>query len=387
VFGIGLFAFAPHPPPVPTHVTNPADLKAYLNRLVASGDPPGLSVVVVKGGQVVYLQAFGLADGPHGIAAAPDTVYHWWSMTKIPTAIAILQLQEQGRLSLDDPVQKYLPWFKVTYPSSDHPAITLRHLLQHSSGLPDIVPAIISWVHFDDTGRDQTALVKKFLPRYQALKFTPGQKAVYSNLNYMLLGAVIEAVSGQSYESYLTDHILHPLGMAQTGFVYSSSMAAHQAAGTLPVAHYYTPMLPFLVDTRTLIREGQGRLFWFRKFYIDVTPSTGLIGPVTDVARLMLAYLNGGKLDETTLLTPTSIAQMTRTAPIDGHGLGWFVGTNPARFYLEHPGGGPGFATIMRLYPDEGLGVAVLANGTDLNYAGLAGLLAGIRPDVWARRS
>jgi D-alanyl-D-alanine carboxypeptidase len=381
VIGIGLFIYAPHPPATPKQATRPADLEAYLNRLVAAGSPPGLSVVVVKNEQVVYSRSFGMADRPHGIAAAPETVYHWWSMTKIPTAIAILQLQEQGCLNIDDPVQKYLPWFDVTYPPGDRPAITLRSLLQHSSGLPDVVPAIIGWVHSDDAGRDQTGLVKKYLPEYKTLKFRPGEKAVYSNLNYMLLGAVIEAVSGQSYESYMVDHILRPLGMTHTAFVYSPAMTEHAAAGTLPVVHYYTPMLPFLLDTRMLIREGQGKLFWFKKFYIDVTPSTGLIGPAPDVARLMLAYLNGGTLDGASILKPETIALMTRTAPIDGRGLGWIVNSDSGRLYLEHPGGGPGFATIMRLYPDENLGVAVLANGTDLNYSSMAGLLAGLHPE------
>lgn len=88
----------------------------------------------------------------------------------------------------------------------------------------------------------------------------------------------------------------------------------------------------------------------------------------------MQAYLNGGEA----LLSPASLTLMTQTAPIDGHGLGWFVSRDPNNFYLEHTGGGPGFATFMRLYPERGLGVALLANGTDLDYAGLANLLAAI---------
>jgi CubicO group peptidase (beta-lactamase class C family) len=378
VLGIGLYAFAPHPPAVPKQVNSQTELEAYFDRLVESGSPPGLSVVVVKNGQVIYNRAFGMADGPHGVAATPETVYHWWSMTKIPTAIAILQLQEKGLLSIDDAVVKYLPWFEVVYPSADSPVISIRNLLQHSSGLPDVVPAIIGWVHTDDAGRDQTALVKKFLPEYKTLKFKPGEKAVYSSLNYMVLGAVIEAVTGQSYESYITENILQPLGMFQTGFVYSPTMAEHEAAGTLPVVHFYTPLLPALLDTNVLIRERQGKMFWFKRVYIDATPSTGLIGPAPDVARLMLAYLNHGTLDDASVLNPESVALMTETAPLDGHGLGWFVSQNPNTFYLEHTGGGPGFATLMRLYPEKGLGVAILANGTDLDYSGLAGLLAGM---------
>jgi CubicO group peptidase (beta-lactamase class C family) len=385
ILGIGLYAFAPHSPATPKQVRDQAELETYLNRLVASGNPPGLSVVVVKDGQMIYNRAFGLSDTPRQMAATPETVYHWWSMTKIPTAIAILQLQEKGLLNLDDSVVQHLPWFEVVYPSAGSqpalaPVITLRHLLQHSSGLPDAIPAIFGWVHSDDAGRNQTELVRKFLPQYNKLKSIPGEKAAYTNWGYLVLGAVIEAVSGQSYESYITENILQPLSMSQTGFVYSPAMAAHEAMGSLPVVHVYTPMLPFLVDTKTLIREWQGQFFWFNRIYIDVTPSTGLIGSAPDVARLMLAYLNGGTLDGASILTPESVALMTNTPPVDQVcGLGWHMGQGPADArYIEHTGGGPGFATLMRLYPEKNLGVALLANGTNLDYAGLANLLASL---------
>jgi D-alanyl-D-alanine carboxypeptidase len=375
-----LYTFAPHPPATPKSVKTQAELEAYLNQLVASGSPPGLSVAIVKDGKLVYNRAFGMADGPRGVAATPETVYHWWSMTKIPTAIAILQLQEKGLLKLDDPVIQHLPWFEVIYPTANSPAITLRHLLQHSSGLPDVVPAIFGWIHTDEAGRNQTELVRKFLPQYNKLNAVPGVKAAYSNFNYMVLGAVIEAVSGQSYETYIVDNILAPLGMSQTGFAYSPAMSAHEAAGSLPVVHLYTPMLPFLMDTKALIRERENKFFWFNRVYIDVTPSTGLIGSAPDVGRLMLAYLNQGTLDGVSILTPESVALMTNTPPVDGVcGLGWHVGQDPTDARdLEHTGGGPGFATLMRVYPEKGLGVALLANGTALDYAGLADLLAGV---------
>ena len=117
LLAVVVLAFAPHPPKVPSRVDNKAELEAHLNRLVASGNPPGLSVTVVKDGKIVYNRAFGYADGPKGTLATPETVYHWWSMTKIPTAIAIMQLQERGKLHLDDSVTQHLSWFKAVYPS------------------------------------------------------------------------------------------------------------------------------------------------------------------------------------------------------------------------------------------------------------------------------
>ncbi len=374
----GLYAFAPHPPSTPKRIKNTAEMESFFNQLVESGSPPGISVVVVKSGKLVYNHAFGYNDKPHGVKSTPDTIYHWWSMTKIPTALAIMQLQEQGKIKLDDAVVKYLPWFEVNYPSSESPVISIRNLMQHSSGLPDTMPSMISWVHYDDTTRNQTGVVKKYLPKFNTLKFEPGEKAVYSNFNYMVLGALIEAVSRQTYEAFIIDNILQPLGMTQTDFVYTPGLAEHEASGTLPIVHLYTPLLPMLLDMNALVYESQGKLLWLNRVYIDATPSTGLIGSAPDVARLMMAYLNRGILDGKRILSPESISLMTETSPMDGHGLGWSVGkTNRTRF-IEHTGGGPGFATEMRLYPDEELGIAILANGTDLDRSGVVDLLASM---------
>jgi CubicO group peptidase (beta-lactamase class C family) len=182
VVSVGLYAAAPHAPATPKQAMDTAELEAYLDRLVASGNPPGLSVAVVRDGEVVYENAFGYADGPRNIKATPETVYHWWSMTKIPTAIAILQLQEQGKLDLDDAVTKHLPWFDVKVLSTESQAITVRHLLQHSAGLPDPIPAMIGWVHYRNQTFEQTAVLKKYMPEFNTLEFEPGTQAVYSNL-------------------------------------------------------------------------------------------------------------------------------------------------------------------------------------------------------------
>lgn len=394
VTGGVLYAAAPHSPKTPVTAKNIAELETFLTQLVASGNPPGLSIVVVKDGKLVYNRAFGLADGPKQIAATPETVYHWWSMTKIVTAIAVLQLHEQQRLNIDDPVVDYLPGFQVKAPTGSQP-ITLRHLLNHSSGLPDPIPAMIGWVHYSDELVNQSALVNHHLPQYNQLNFAPGSKATYTNLGYMVLGAVIEAVSGQSYEAYVSEHILRPLGMTQTDFLYTPAMRGHEASGSQPVVHLFTPLLPFFLDTGALIRERAGRVLWLNQVYIDASPPSGLIGPAPDVARLLLAYLNEGELDGMRILAQQSVALMTGASHVLGegpnmaaytnghHGLGWYVIPESQRRRLQHDGAGPGFATTMRLYPEAELGIAILANGADLDRDGLADRLAQID---WAAR-
>ena len=192
----------------------------------------------------------------------------------------------------------------------------------------------------------------------------------------MVLGAIIEAVAVQPNEAYITQNILKPLGMSCTSFVYTSEIAEHEAAGTLPVVHFYTPLLPFLLDTNALVHERQGKLLWLNRVYIDVTPSTGLIEPSTDVARFMIAYLNQGNLDGKPIFSPKSVSAMNETTPLDGRGLGWLIEDRQGLRLIEHSGGGPGFATIMRLYPGNNLGIVILSNGTDLDRDGLADLLA-----------
>jgi CubicO group peptidase (beta-lactamase class C family) len=178
--------------------------------------------------------------------------------------------------------------------------------------------------------------------------------------------------------------------MMQTGFLYTPAQRPHEASGSQPVVHLYTPLLPFLLDPGALIRQRSGRTLWLNRVYIDPLPSSGLIGSAPDVARLLLAYLNEGELDGVRILSPQSVALMTHGSQLPGegpnmatyehgqHGLGWYAIPEGQRLRLQHHGGGPGFATTMRLYPQEGLGIAILANGTDLDRDGIADRLAQI---------
>ncbi len=366
--GIGLYLFAPNPPRTPKQAANVAELESYLQLLTEAGDPPGLSLAVMKEGEMVYSGAFGVADGVNKTAVSPDTVYHWWSMTKMATAVSILQLHEQGKLDIDDPVSDYLPLFEVEYPAIDSPPITIRHLLNHTSGLPDSMPAMIGWVHTEDENYDQPELLKEQLPNFNKLKYSPGNDTAYSNFGTIVLSVIIEAVTNERYESYVVEQVLRPLGMTQTNFIYTTEMSRHEAVGSHPLVHFFTPLLPFFVDMDMLVQERIGTRYWFNRFYIDATAPTGLIGPATDAAKLALMLQDGGML-----LSADSIDLMRPNG--DKRPLGWAeFGDN----WVQHRGGGPGFASIMRLYPDEELGIVIIANGTNLDSANLVELVAGL---------
>ncbi len=394
---IGFVGLRPKFPPPPASIETVGELDAYLGTLVNhnTGSPPGLSLTVVKAGNIVYQNAFGLADAPNKIPATPQTVYNQWSLTKVFTAVAILQLQEKNRLLIDDPVVKYLAFFDVQYPSADSEAITIRHLLTHSSGLPNNTPEVVGWVHTDgDPAWNQTELLQTKLPAYAELKFEPGQHVAYTNIGYMVLAAIIEETSGQAYEDYVVENILVPLGMNLTNFIYTAAMEGYAAAGAHPQWDMFTPLLPFLIDNLDeLVREKTDGVIWFNHVYSDQNGPTGLIGPPTDTARFLMAFLNNGKLDGQQILTPESIDMMLNdfhsqmrenpenTKPDEPYqGLGWLiVPYSDGTYHLEHSGGGPGFAVDMRVYPDKALGMVIMANGTYLPSREIFDLMAGLK--------
>ncbi|MBI9050234.1 MAG: serine hydrolase [Anaerolineaceae bacterium] len=369
-------AFMPHEPKAPHQVEQIQDLEVYFNELTAYGNPSGLTFAVVKDNELIYNKAFGLADGPNQISATTKNVYHWWSTTKIFTAVAIFQLSEQELLNLDDPVSNYLPFFEVQYPSDASTPITIQHLLNHSSGLPDNVPAVLGWMHYEgQPARDQTAFLEEVLPDYAKLKFEPGSKAAYTNVGYMVLGAIIEEASGDTYEDYIRSHILQPLQMNQTDFVYTESMKSNTAVGMHPLLDIQSAFLPvFYGDSLSrLIREVSDGKLWFNLVLADSNPPTGLIGPAEDLARFELAYLNDGELDGQRILSQASVQRMSHESYIsinnkqkeqDAQGLGWNICGQQQNLCLERTGGGPGFGNAIRILPERNLGFVLTANST-----------------------
>jgi CubicO group peptidase (beta-lactamase class C family) len=393
----GVVVLAPRPPPVPESLADAAALDEYLQDLTDSDSPPSVSVVVVADGETVYERAFGLSDGVNGIAATPESVYHWYSTTKLATAIATLQLVERGLIDLDDPVEEHLDFFDPEYPSESSPRVTIADLLNHSAGFPNNVPAVIGWLRHDgEPALDQTEFLRDRLPSYDDLGFEPGSEGRYTNVGYYTLAAVIEQATGLPYEDYVVDNVLDPLGMVNTRFEYSDAMIANAAVGAHPMADFLTVFIPVMDPPwpTSYIRDYDAGWIWLERFLFEGNAPTGLIGPAPDKARLVAMVLNGGELDGTRVLSEESVdtllwdrhvvagssPEMEEYSGYDDavHGLGWFVATDGERTFHDHSGGGPGFASYMRLYADEGLGIVILANGTNLAYLELADAIADI---------
>lgn len=378
VIGLGLvstWAYRPHfltSTTPPAKVSNVDEFEQHIHRLIDSGGTPGVAAIVVRDGSVAYEAGIGDGDAT-GTPMTVDSVFRWWSVTKMFTAVAVLQLAEQGDLGLDDPVSDHLDFFEIG--TDDGPPVTIRHLLSHSSGLGDAGSEILGWIHFeDDPARNQTELTREKLPHFSNLKSEPGIDGRYTNVGYMVLSAVIEQVSGTSYERFVTERILEPLGMSQSGFAYVDDMGS-TANGSHPV-DVMTIMASMVIDLERAVQTRSGGVDWFNAVYPDQTAPSGLIGTPRDMAKFVTAMLNGGELDGVSILTAESVALMnTRQveivespAPVDGlgFGLGWFHDRGDGRASLTHGGQGVGTASMIRIYPDEDLGVIVVSNSTYL---------------------
>jgi len=370
-------AIAPPKLELPTKINSVSGIYPYLENATNKGKPPSVSLAIIENDKEHYIKSFGYIDSSKDVKSTEDTVYQWWSLTKLFTSIAIVQLAENGSINLDDEVVKHLPYFKVRNLDESSAPITIKQLLSHSSGLGDIGISILGWIHYEnDSPIAQTQLLKEKLSKYNKLKIQPGLEGRYSNFGYLVLAALIEQVTGISYESYIIQRILEPLGMKNTNFVYTDEMKLSEAIGSHP-RDALSYVVPFYIDTNKAIKERRDGRIWFNRVYSDQKGATGLIGSTADLVKFMRFILNEGELDGTRILSKESINEMQKSiipvhkspAPDSedlAFGLGWFVGKSDKGRTLSHGGSAMGFASLLRLYPDEGKGVFVISNSTYL---------------------
>ncbi|BAU92317.1 beta-lactamase [Methylorubrum populi] len=293
-------------------------------------------ILVAKDGQPVFRRAYGLADREWEIPNTPRTHFRIGSLTKAFTAAAILKLAEAGRLGLDDPIRRWVPSVPEAWAG-----VSLRHLLQHRSGIINFT-ALPNY--YDQIARvDHTPAQIVALTAGDPLLFPPGERFEYSNTNYVLLGMAIEAASGRSYEAYLRESILAPLGLKETGYDDLTVILPRRAAG-----------------------YRRGRAQW-RNAVPMAASSAFAAGALYATVDDLLAW------DEA-LSGPRLLSEASRAAMFDdrgtGYSLGWFVARafgkpgvpGSGHRVFGHAGSIPGFLSINDLYPDDRLTVIVLSN-------------------------
>jgi CubicO group peptidase (beta-lactamase class C family) len=346
-----------------------AAVDAYVAEHMHRLNIPGVCLAIIEGDKIVHLRGFGRAR-PGGEAPSPQTPFFIGSLTKSITALAVMQLVEAGQIELDAPVQRYLPWFRVADPQASA-QMTVRHLLNQTSGLPES-SGEIGLADFDDrpgaTERQARALASLKLTR------PVGSAVEYANMNYNLLGLIIEAAGGESYANYIQEHIFTPLDMSHT----STSRDVARQDG-LAMGHRYWFGIPVAAPSPPI---PHGSL-----------PSGWVISTAEDMARYLIAHLNGGRLGDVQVLSGAGIDELHRGVieyrkmgiSAGRYGMGWFVGTIGKTKISWHGGTCPDFGAYMALLPERKRGVVLLFNACHWWYnpvltefgMGVAALLAG----------
>jgi CubicO group peptidase (beta-lactamase class C family) len=348
-----------------------ARIDAFVREQVERHGIPGLALSLIEGEQIIHTAGYGKAD-QSGRPVTPQTPFILASASKPITALAIMQLVEAGSVELDAPVQRYLPTFRVRDPLASQ-QITVRHLLNHTSGLPELSC---------DSSRFGVASLEEFVTALQTIELDApvGARHAYCSGNYNVLGRVIEVVSDQSYASYIAQHVFAPLEMRHS---FTSEEAARQAG----LAEGYRWL--FGVPTPIVYPYSVAQM-----------PAGFLIASAEDMAHFLIAQLNGGRFGNATILSREGVAAMQAPGvPVGNgqstYGLGWRTGSLGGVPAISHAGDHPNMHTMVFIEPQGRRGAVLLFNSQNMLaqfgayqeiQEGVARLLAGQEPEAASLR-
>jgi CubicO group peptidase (beta-lactamase class C family) len=317
------------------HRTKKVD--SFVQGKMTANHIPGLSLAVVRDGKIVFAKGYGMANLELSAPATEKTVYHIASITKTFTAIAAMMLVQEGKISLEEPISKYLLDLPEAWRS-----VRIRHLLNHTSGIKsfsnnDEIPCPVGKSE-SEYGRADVLKEVACLP----LEFSPGERWSYGDTGYHLLGMLIEKVSGRDYEQFLSERIFKPLEMRDTRLNTYDQLVTNRADGYSHSAGKFR-------------NAGLLPLFEFA--------NAGLVSTALDMAKLNMAFTGEKLLRRATLQEMMTNAKLNSGEIVLSYGLG--VGLTPfrGRKRVGHPGGGGlGFATAFTHFINENVSVVVLTN-------------------------
>lgn len=295
---------------------------------------PGFVALVAKNDQVIYRKAFGYANLELDVKLQPDHIFRIGSITKQFTAAAILKLEEEGKLSLQDDITKFIE----DYPTHGH-TITIEHLLTHTSGIKSYT-SMTEW--------DAEMRKKDFTPvemidffKKEPMDFAPGEEFLYNNSAYFLLGYIIEKASGKTYDEYLNDTFFVPLGMGNSSYENTSRVIKNRAAGYMK-------------------KNGE---FVNAEFLSMTQPyaAGSLLSTVDDLFTWYTAVMNDNVISKENRVKAHTSFKLNNGKPT-GYGYGWFLGNIQGSPLIEHGGGINGYLTASLWLPDEKVFVAVFSN-------------------------
>jgi CubicO group peptidase (beta-lactamase class C family) len=364
-FGLALAVSAAGSPAL-AQAPDLAAIDAYIEEEMGKARIPGLALAIVRGEELLHVRGYGAAD-PAGTPVSPQTPFLIGSNSKSFTALAVMQLVESGRLELDAPVQRYLPWFAVAGP--DAARITVRHLLYHTSGIPTAAGQAFA---ADDDTSDEALEQRVRALSSVALTEQVGDRYQYSNANYNVLGLLVQVVSGLSYEDYVQMRIFEPLAMR-------NSYTSAAAAGQHRLATGHQRWFGYPRPAATIFNRGD-------------LPAGFLIASAEDLGHYLIAHLNGGRYGANVLLSGQGTAALhepgSEIAPGSFYAMGWGVTDIDGFRTILHSGSNDNFRSHLVLLPAQQLGFAILMNVNDAVRSerldglrtGVAHLLVGRQP-------
>lgn len=319
------------------------EVDALLRAQIGSHEP-GVAVALLKEDHIVHCQGYGLANLEWEQPVTPHTVFGLGSLTKPFTATAIMLLERQGKLRLNDPIQQYL----LDYPISQH-TVTLMHLLTHTSGIPNYVTHPEFWEKhaYVKNSADEVVALFKDLP----FDFLPGTKYSYSNSGYVLLGRILERLLDMSYAEVIQQLIFDPLGMKHSYYLSPE------------------PILPSRASGYTHTEQGYQHA---RFFQASATYAAGGLGSTLEDLLLWDAALREerllDRLTQDRMSTPVQLANGAK----ENYGLGWGIGQYRHHPFLCHAGGVPGFSSFFGRFPEDSITIIILSNREGFDASGLA---------------
>ncbi len=322
-------------------------LDVALEEIVARWGIPGLAVGITDNNGIIYAGSFGVQSLETQTPVTPGSVFCLASIAKCFVASAIMQLVEQGKLELDAPLVQYLPYFRLD--DERYQQITLRQILSHTSGMPDMNESeydeLVAHPEYDD------GAAERYVRSLSARKMigTPGERFAYSNIAYNVLGVLIAKISGQSFENYMSEHILRPAGMPDSTFFFPDV-----PLDRLAVPHLRTPQM--MVNP-------------IYPYHRADAPASFLYSTVTDMCHWAITSLKRGIYQEERILTPASydlmwtpIAQRGVPPYREEMGLGWTLGHFEGIGTIGHGGGGFGWTCLLVLLPEIQRAAIILSN-------------------------
>ena len=355
--------------PSPAETISPQEIDRYVQQQLVKTRIPGIAIAIVEGQDIVYLKGFGTASLRRQTPVTPETIFDLASCSKSFTALAVLTLWHDGIIDIDKPVITYLPEFRLIHETASS-EITVRELLIQTSGIPGTFAEPLAF-HNGPDAMEQLVASMAHIQSNNA----PGAKFEYSNLNYALLGALVEKVTGQQFEDYVQEHIFDPLGM-------KNSTLRPEIADSKDRADGHQLLLGRVVMRNVPV-------------YRSMLPAGWAMSCAEDMARWLIVNLNSGVIDGKQVIPAELVQTMhntactfTRDGQEEGYGMGWFTHTlADGTPVIWHGGDTPNFLSEMILLPEQKIGVVMLANGQTTANAhqiaiDIAGMVRGTKFDL-----